>query len=104
MSILSFISVCKDISKKSEPTSQVKQRILEAFFRANENSRAYYLDDATKQLFLRCLRLFFFYQRKDVYETLLINDCGFYRYYPNKNFLDFSNWKKGQDVPFPNET
>jgi hypothetical protein len=61
MSILSFISVSKDLARKPEPDSQLKQRILEAFFRHNDNSRSYYLDERTKQLFSRCLRLFFFY-------------------------------------------
>jgi hypothetical protein len=89
MSILSFISVCKDITKKSEPTSLLKQRILEAFYRANEKSRAYYLEEGVKSLFSRCLRLFFFYQKRDVFESLLLNDYGFYTFYPVKNYLDY---------------
>lgn len=89
MSILSFISVCKDITKKAEPSSQVKHKIIDAFFRANENSRSYYLEESSKQLFSRCLRLFFFYQKRDVFESLLLNDYGFYRFCPYKNYLDF---------------
>ncbi len=61
MSILSFISVCKDITNKVQPNTQIKARILEALFKSNEDSRSYYLEEKAKQLFSRCLRLFFFY-------------------------------------------
>ena len=60
-SILSFLTVAKDLSKKVEPNSQLKAKVLDALYRANDNSRSYYLEDQSKHLFGRCLRLFFFY-------------------------------------------
>lgn len=61
MSLLSFINVSKDISKQGDSTNQARLNILKALFQANDNNRAYYLEEQTKSLFQRCLRLFFFY-------------------------------------------
>jgi hypothetical protein len=38
-------------------------------------------------LFGRCLRLFFFYQKKEVYETLMLHDYGFYKFEKFDNYL-----------------
>ncbi len=92
------MTVCKDITKKSEPNTQMKNRILEALFKSNENSRSYYLEEKSKQLFSRCLRLFFFYQKRDVFESLLQHDYGFYRFFPCRNYLDFHNFQKGKTL------
>lgn len=66
----------------------VRERLIQILFEANENNRAYYLDERVKQLFGRCLRLFFFYQKKDVYETLMLHDYGFYKFAKFKNYID----------------
>lgn len=69
-------------------TLTVRERLVQILYEANEKNRAYYLDERTKQLFGRCLRLFFFYQKKDVYETLMLHDYGFYQFAKFKNFID----------------
>ena len=104
MSLLSFITVCKGLKPASTSGSSkasvtlamsekqasftVRERLIQILFEANENNRAYYLDERVKQLFGRCLRLFFFYQKKDVYETLMLHDYGFYKFAKFKNYID----------------
>ena len=66
----------------------MRERLIEIIFEANENSRAYYLEEKAKQLFGKCLRMFFFYQKKDVYETLMLHDYGFYKFAKFQNFIE----------------
>ena len=66
----------------------VRERLVQILYEANENNRAYYLEEKTKQLFGKCLRMFFFYQKKDVYETLMLHDYGFYKFAKFKNYID----------------
>eukprot|EP00347_Sterkiella_histriomuscorum_P003951 403362310 len=47
----------------------------------------FFRDNAQTEKLKICLRLFFFYQKKDAYETLLDHDYGFYRYESFKNYL-----------------
>ena len=46
------------------------------------------MEEKAKQLFGRCLRLFFFGQRKDVYESLMLHDYAFYKFDSFKNYLE----------------
>jgi hypothetical protein len=61
MTLLSFINVCKDLRTQGDLTDKSRERLVASFFMVNERSRAYYLEEKTKQLFSRCLRLFFSY-------------------------------------------
>ena len=69
MSLLSFISVCKGLNSKTktstsaslQPTTTVREKLVKIIYEANEFNRGYYLEEKIKQLFGRCLRLFFFY-------------------------------------------
>lgn len=102
MSLLSFISVCKGLKPASskasvtsvtstvsgQPVLSVREKLIKIIFEANENNRAYYLEERSKQIFGRCLRLFFFYQKKDVYETLMLHDYGFYQFAKFTNYID----------------
>ena len=105
MSLLSFISVCKGLNGKPRTINQpvtmtqstVRERLVKIIYEANEYNRAYYLEEKTKQLFGRCLRLFFFYQKKDVYETLMLHDYGFYKFEKFENFIDHNQKEKKED-------
>ena len=113
MSLLSFISACKGMKSTSASGSKgsiaasvkdgnaatvsVRERLVQIIYEANENNRAYYLEERVKQLFGRCLRMFFFYQKKDVYETLMLHDYGFYQFARFKNYVDHG--KDGEAYP-----
>ena len=102
MSLLSFISVCKGLKPASTSSSQsssvassglgqqqtVRERLIQIIYEANENNRSYYLEERSKQLFGKCLRMFFFYQKKDVYETLMLHDYGFYKFAKFANYIE----------------
>ena len=55
-----FISVVKETSQKPGVVP-LKERVAMVFYRANDMSRAFYMNDETKNLFQRCMRLFFFF-------------------------------------------
>ena len=74
-SLSRFITVT---TKNNANSMSLKEKIGNIFFRANEFSRAYYMEDTTKALFNKCLRLFFFFQKRDAYETMMMHDYGFY--------------------------
>lgn len=46
------------------------------------------MEDTVKALFNKCLRLFFFFQKKDAYETMMMHDYGFYQFEKYENYLD----------------
>ena len=57
-------------------------------------SRAYYMNDQAKGLFNKSLRLFFFFQKKDAYETMMMHDYGFYQFEKFQNYLDYKREKE----------
>ena len=57
-------------------------------FEANDRARAYYINHEFKKLIQRCMRLFFFFQKKEAYETLMMHDYGFYKFEKYDNYLD----------------
>lgn len=47
------------------------------------------MEDQSKSIFNKCLRLFFFFQKKDAYETMMMHDYGFYQFEKYENYLDY---------------
>lgn len=81
----------------------MRKKIVDELYKINENSRSYYLDVKVKQLFQRCLRLYFFYQKKDAYETLMLHDYGFYKFEQFQNFLSHKHLNQPYLQPIFNE-
>ena len=65
-------------------------------FRANEMSWGYYMEDKIKALFNKGLRLFFFFQKRDAYETMMMHDYGFYQFEKYENYLDHK-WSREEN-------
>ena len=47
------------------------------------------MEDKIKSLFNKCLRLFFFFQKRESYETMMMHDYGFYQFEKYENYLDY---------------
>jgi hypothetical protein len=56
------------------------------------------MEDNTKALFNKCLRLFFFFQKKDAYETMMMHDYGFYEFQKYENYLDQKEKKEKAEL------
>jgi len=96
MSLLKFISVCRQLNKGAPTQAGLnREKILKSLHGVNEG-KSHCLVESVKAVFARCVRLFFFFQRKDAYETLLIHDYGFYKFESFRNYLA----NKEEGLPF----
>mgnify|MGYP006131575559 CR=1 FL=1 len=55
------------------------------------------MEDKIKSLFNKCLRLFFFFQKRESYETMMMHDYGFYQFEKYENYLDYKMEKESLD-------